>query len=72
MATTRKAQVSVPRPQAERFTASASTTGDTPPEAKIAVRAYEIWQESGCPEGKHEEHWYRAERELRARSTPNR
>ena len=33
---------------------------------RVATRAYQIWQESGCPHGQHEEHWYRAERELRA------
>ncbi len=36
-----------------------------PPAEKVALRAYQIWQESGCPEGKQEEHWFRAERELR-------
>ena len=34
---------------------------------RVALRAYEIWLESGCPNGQHEEHWYRAERELRSR-----
>ena len=34
---------------------------------RIALRAYEIWIEAGCPHGEHEEHWYRAERELRAK-----
>ena len=33
----------------------------------VALRAYEIWQECGCPHGQDEEHWYRAERELRSR-----
>ena len=37
-----------------------------PSSDRIAVRAYEIWQESGCPNGQDVEHWYRAERELRA------
>ncbi len=46
----------------------AQATQSGPPHEKIAIRAYEIWQESGCQHGKHEEHWYRAERELRARS----
>jgi hypothetical protein len=35
----------------------------------IAQRAYEIWKESGCPNGKDQEHWFRAERELRAKTT---
>jgi hypothetical protein len=34
----------------------------------IAQRAYEIWQESGCPEGCEQEHWYQAEAELTARA----
>lgn len=33
---------------------------------KIAERAYQIWQESGCPDGCDLDHWLRAERELRA------
>lgn len=44
-------------------TATASTL--TP--GNIAQRAYEIWKESGCPNGKDQEHWFRAERELRAK-----
>lgn len=35
----------------------------------IAQRAYEIWQESGCPNGMDQEHWFRAERELRAKTS---
>jgi hypothetical protein len=35
----------------------------------IAQRAYEIWKESGCPNGRDQEHWFRAERELRSKST---
>ena len=30
----------------------------------IAALAYALWQESGCPEGTHEETWLRAEQEL--------
>jgi hypothetical protein len=32
---------------------------------QIAERAYQYWQERGCPEGSPEEDWYRAENELR-------
>jgi len=32
---------------------------------QIALRAYEIWQEQGCPAGRDEENWYQAERELK-------
>jgi hypothetical protein len=28
--------------------------------------AYRIWQEEGCPHGRHEEHWRQAEKELHA------
>lgn len=31
---------------------------------KIARRAYEMWQNAGCPDGAHDEHWFDAEREL--------
>ena len=31
---------------------------------KIQERAYEIWQREGCS-GDPEDHWYRAEREVR-------
>lgn len=37
--------------------------------AVIAVRAYEFWQERGCPIGSDEEDWFRAERELQGRTT---
>ena len=36
--------------------------------AEIATRAYEIWQERGCPDGTAEEDWYHAAEELRARA----
>jgi hypothetical protein len=31
----------------------------------IARRAYELWENEGKPEGKGQEHWLRAEEELR-------
>jgi hypothetical protein len=33
--------------------------------ADVALRAYELWQQDGCPHGKDQEHWFQAERELR-------
>lgn len=30
----------------------------------IALRAWQLWQEEGCPSGKELEHWCRAEKEL--------
>ncbi len=53
-----------------------SRTAATPPSAggaqspeAVAMRAYEIWRESGCVDGNDQAHWFRAEQELRARTT---
>ena len=35
-----------------------------PRHEEIAALAYSQWQEKGCPEGTHEEHWLKAEQEL--------
>jgi hypothetical protein len=47
---------------------SASVPVETPaPGAQsIAVRAYELWQERGSPDGSPEADWHRAEHEIRA------
>lgn len=67
----------VQRTKAAATTVTARTSGGTahaPASAltasAIAQRAYEIWKESGCPNGKDQEHWFRAERELRAQASP--
>jgi hypothetical protein len=31
---------------------------------KVRQRAYDLWVEAGQPEGRHEEHWAQASREL--------
>jgi hypothetical protein len=31
----------------------------------VALRAYLIYLEEGCPQGRHLEHWLRAEQEIR-------
>jgi len=31
---------------------------------RIRIRAYEIWQREGRPEGRHEHHWVAAKREI--------
>ncbi len=36
-------------------------------ERDIALRAYELWQERGCPEGSAEEDWIQAEREVKSK-----
>lgn len=33
-------------------------------EDRIRNRAYELWQKDGAPEGKPDDHWYQAEREI--------
>ena len=33
-------------------------------EAKIRQRAYQLWQDDGSPEGKHENHWATAAGEI--------
>ena len=72
MANPQKARIAVSRTDAGARAVPASANEATVPAEKIAVRAYEIWQATGCPHGKHEEHWYTAEREIRARSARSR
>ena len=36
----------------------------SPTHEQIAVLAYDLWQQRGCPEGCPEEDWFRAEQEL--------
>jgi hypothetical protein len=31
---------------------------------RIRIRAYQMWEEQGCPDGLHAEHWLAAEHEL--------
>jgi len=43
----------------------AVSSGRRPPtEQAIRERAYAIWEEEGCPDGNHLEHWRRAEDEI--------
>ena len=35
-------------------------------EERIRQRAHEIWEREGRPEGRHEEHWAQAHREIEA------
>lgn len=39
-------------------------SSDWPPVDLIAARAYKIWQQQGCPEGREEQHWWQAEQEI--------
>ena len=45
---------------------TASLQYDPMEDKAIAQRAYECWNERGCPEGSPEEDWYRAEREIKS------
>ena len=45
---------------------AARESSATPDQTEIALRAWEIWQREGCPEGRDLDHWLRAEQELRA------
>lgn len=38
---------------------------------EIRKRAYELYEEDGRPEGRHEDHWHRAEEEVRSRNGKN-
>ncbi|MGB3755370.1 MAG: DUF2934 domain-containing protein [Rivularia sp. (in: cyanobacteria)] len=38
--------------------------GNRPDEDKIRLKAYQIWQQMGCPNGKSLECWLQAEKEL--------
>ena len=37
-------------------------------EARIRERAYQIWEREGRPDGKHLEHWRRAEQEVKSQA----
>lgn len=39
-------------------------SGESPRREAVQLRAWEIWREEGCPEGRQLEHWLRAEKEL--------
>lgn len=36
----------------------------TPHESEIRARAYALWESDGSPEGRADDYWHRAEREL--------
>jgi hypothetical protein len=62
----------VPQDNAEPFLADQHDgTNQHDQEAEheeLAVLAYQLWVERGCPEGSPEEDWYRAVRERQLRS----
>ena len=46
--------------------ASSTSTAVAVSDEDVAKRAYLIYLEEGCPDGRHLEHWTRAEAELRS------
>ncbi|MCC6933345.1 MAG: DUF2934 domain-containing protein [Deltaproteobacteria bacterium] len=48
-------------------THEASRSVTRPDSNAIASRAYQIWKAEGCPEGRSDDHWLQAERELRGK-----
>jgi len=40
-------------------------TVDTGLQQKIRERAHELWEQSGRPDGRQDDFWYQAEREIR-------
>lgn len=46
-------------------TSCAVSESDEAYHRRVAILAKAIWNAEGCPEGMAEEHWFRAERELR-------
>jgi hypothetical protein len=66
MAIAGKVQAAAPRAETGKPKAAAPPAGGAVPHEKIAERAYQIWQASGRPDGHDQEHWFQAERELRA------
>ncbi len=67
MATVQKSQVTTSRSKSAQVRTAPPTGAADPTIEMIAARAYEIWQEGGCQQGRDAENWYQAERELRAR-----
>ncbi len=41
-------------------------------ETQIARRAYELWEKAGRPQGRDQEFYYQAEKELRNEDAPDR
>jgi Protein of unknown function (DUF2934) len=54
----------------EVVAAISSADGQVDGEQAIRERAYAIWEEEGRPEGRHLDHWVRAEAEINRSSSP--
>jgi hypothetical protein len=38
---------------------------------QLRTRAYAIWEREGCPDGKHQEHWDLAVKEMAGQAAPS-
>jgi hypothetical protein len=73
MAIVQKSQAGAQKPETRSPPAAAKPAPQGAlPNEKIAQRAYEIWQAKGRPMGQDQDHWFQAERELRAALTGSR
>ena len=54
-----------PSQEASDAPSSLDAPGEHPTHEEIAIRAYEIYEASGRPEGQDGDHWLEAERELK-------
>lgn len=57
----------VESPPVEMAQASTPVAEARPSYDDVALLAYALWQERGCPESSSEEDWFRAEQELAGR-----
>jgi hypothetical protein len=48
----------------DHVTPPAPATPEPPTEKEISVRAYQLWEQAGCPEGRDQEFYLQAEKEL--------
>lgn len=48
----------------DHVTPPASAAPEPPTKKEISVRAYQLWEQAGCPEGRDKEFYLQAEKEL--------
>lgn len=53
----------------DHVTPPASAAPEPPTEKEISVRAYQLWEQAGCPEGRDKEFYLQAEKELSDKET---
>lgn len=64
----RRQSLPLQRAEAAGGPEAAQEIRETVAHEEIARRAYELWEQDGCPEGCSERHWLEAERQLRGSS----